>query len=151
MSLAFDIAPIIGRLQTEVPVLRVVAGAAELSAAAEGSKGLQTPCAFVTLSAEQTGDQRGMASAFVQNVQVSVSVMVVVRNYARANLGAAAGADLLPVLSAIRTALLGWKPASADDVMNLSAGRVFDFDTGTLWWEDVYRTRYTIAKQRGTP
>lgn len=151
MSLAFDIAPILERLRQEVPALRVVAGAAELAAAVESGKGLQTPCAFVTLTAERGSPMRGVAGVFVQPVQLSVSVMLVVRNYTRASLGSAARADLLPVLQDARNALLGWKPAGADDVLTFSAGRVFDFDAGTLWWEDVLATRYTIAKKRGTP
>ncbi len=144
MSLAFDIAPVIERLRLQVPALRQVAGAAELASAIESGKGAQTPSAFVVLATEQGNPPLGLSSQFVQHVEVAVTVMLCVRNYARAALGAAAGADLAPILTATRAALLAWCPDGADDVFELASGRVDDFDAGTLWWQDVYRTRYRV-------
>ncbi len=151
MSLAFDIAPIIERLRLAVPTLRQVAGAAELAAAIESGKGAQTPSAFVVLATEQGNPPHGLSSQFVQHVEVAVTVMLCVRNYARASLGAAAGADLVPILAATRQALLAWQPDGADDLLELASGRVDDFDAGTLWWQDVYRTRYRIQISGDAP
>lgn len=150
MTVLFDIDPIIEKLRADVPALRAVSGAAELAAGVESGKGLQTPCAFVVLVGEQGSDLRGFSGAYLQPTHVALSVMLVVRNYTRSTLGAAAGADLLPALAAVRKSLLGWKPAGASDVLSLTAGRVHEFDAGTLWWEDVYRTRYTL-NPRATP
>lgn len=141
----FDIAPIIARIAANVSTLRLVAGAAELEAAITSAGAGTTPAAYVLLAREAAGASRGGSQRLIQQVDVSLSVVIAARNFRQADLGSAAGADLAALITAIRTALLGWTPDGASiDPIELQAGRLEQRKAATLWWQDIFRTRYRL-------
>jgi len=141
----FDIAAVITRLQSSVPTLRLVAGAAELDAAVDNAGSGVVPAAYVLLARESATANRGSSQRVSQIVDVALSVVVVARNYRQADLGSAAGADLKALIAAVRGALIGWTPSPADTLpIDLQSGRLEQRSGATLWWQEIYRTRYTL-------
>lgn len=144
-ALGLPIAPVIDRIKTQVPELRLVAGTAELVTALEGGQGVQSPSAYVALAREDAASPVGASGGvLIQQVNVSLGVVLCVRNYKRADLGGAAGADLESIRDKVRAALLNWLHPAADLATSLQTGSVRHYDKGTLWWQDIYRTRYRI-------
>lgn len=144
MSLGLSIAPVVDRIRDQVTALKLVAGAAELASAIDGSTGIQSPSAYVVLAREDAASHAGGAGHLVQSVNVALGVTLCVRNYARADLGGAAGTDLESIRASVRGALLNWMHPDAELVFDLQSGSVYQYDKGTLWWQDVFRSRYRI-------
>lgn len=140
-----DTAAIADRLRVNVPALRLVAGAAELDAAVTSTAAGVVPAAYVLLSRESASASRGGSERVVQQVEVALSVIVVARNYRQADLGAATGADLAALVSAVRAALIGWTPNLSTTLpIDFQSGRLEQRQGGQLWWQEIYRTRYTL-------
>ncbi|MDP1696498.1 MAG: hypothetical protein Q8L45_01715 [Xanthomonadaceae bacterium] len=140
----FDITPVIDRLRASVPTLRQVAGAAELDAAMNSVNASTVPAAYVLPALESAGETRGSSQRLIQIVSVTVAVVIAVRNYRRADLGSAAGADLGGVVAAVRSAVLGWTPPGGEKPFDFKAGRLERRQDAALWWQDLYRTQYRI-------
>lgn len=134
------IAEIIARLQSQVPTLKLVAGAAEFQAASETNP-LATPAAYVLRMAENGGKSL-TAAQVTQRVAAEIGIVIVVRNVADPT-GAAAGADLETLRIAVRAALLGWAPPGCDR-LEFAAGGLLAFRDGHIWWQDSYHSAYTI-------
>lgn len=141
----FDTAAVIARLVANVPALRLVAGAAELDAAINSTGAGTVPAAYVLLARESAGASRGSSERVVQQIDVALSVIVAARNYRQADLGNAAGADLAALVAAVRGALIGWTPSPSDTLpLDLQSGRLEQRQGAQLWWQEIYRTRYTL-------
>ena len=140
----FDTDPVIARIKSAVPAFRLVAGAAELDAAMTSAASSVTPAAYVLLARESASESRGSSQRLIQAVSVTLSVVVAARNYRQADLGTAAGADLRSLLTALRTALLGWVPAGSERPLDFQNGRLERRQDATLWWQDLYRAQYRI-------
>lgn len=141
----FAASDVIDRLRVSVPALRLIAGAAELDAALNSTSASTVPAAYVLLARETASASRGSSERVVQQVDVALSVILVARNYQRADLGAAAGADLAALTAAVRGALIGWTPSPADTLpLDLQSGRLESRQGASLWWQEIYRTRYTL-------
>ncbi len=144
MSFGLSIAPVVARLQALAPLLKLVAGAAELDAPARASA-LATPAAFVEVVGERAAPHSGGSGRLVQTVQASLAVAICIRNYTASARGSAAVAGMESVREEVRRALLNWRHPDAQLVFDLEAGRLLDYEAGTLWWQDVYRTQYLIT------
>lgn len=141
----FDTAAVIARIQTLAQALRLVAGAAELDAAVNSTGAATVPAAYVLLARESAGQSRGHSQRLVQQVDVALSVVIAARSYRRADLGSAAGQDLAALIAAVRGALIAWTPdANTTSPLDLQAGRLEQRQGATLWWQDIYRTRYRL-------
>lgn len=132
------LAPWIERLATEVPALRAVGGAADLSAIQRG--GVPTPAAWIIPVAESAGDNESV-SIVSQRVNATVGIVIAVRNLRDAR-GAAAQDDLAEIRIAIRDALLGWAPEPDHDPATFARGRLLSLGDQALWWQDEYFTAY---------
>ena len=142
MSVAlFDHQWIIARLQASVPELRVMGGAADFAAAAEGLK--QTPAAFVLPSAERARESSTGTQLVSQYNTVRFAVVVAVQNLRDAR-GDAAQSDLLPLRTSIMTALHGWQPDVGFDPVEFGGGRLLQLTDQVLWWQDEFTTSHFI-------
>lgn len=140
----FDIQCVIDRLVETPELFRGVEGAAEYEAA-ELQGATSTPWAFVLVAGDQAKPHSGASSGLlVQSAQALVGVVIATRNYRRADLGKAAGADATSLVRRTRCRLLGWVPPGARDPIDLHSGRLMKQGGGFMWWQDVYRVNFRI-------
>lgn len=147
----FDVRPVIDRLAAQVPMLRQVAGAADL-AAVTSLADFPAPCAYVLLAREQMDEPplgghapRGRQVAMQQRTPVSFAVVVVARNY-RAQRGIAVADELGIVLGAVRDALLGYVPDVAGArPCRLQRGDLTRYDASVALWTDVWQTQHFLG------
>lgn len=136
-----NLAPIIEQLRNSVPALKLIGGAAQFERAVDGLTTL--PAAFVLPARESAAESEFMAQIVQQLVTSEFAVPIAVRNLADDE-GAAAVESLEPVHTAVRDALLGWQPATDYHGCEYVNGELVAFDNGVLWWQDSYRSGYTI-------
>lgn len=134
------ITEIIARLQSQVPSLKLVAGAAEFGAASAANP-LATPAAYVLRLSERGSESLTLARV-EQRIGVEIGVVIALRDAADP-LGAAANADLEALRASVRTALLGWVAPTCDPFI-YAAGGLLAFRDGHLWWQDSFHTVYDI-------
>lgn len=133
------VAEIIARLlERASPPFALVEGAAELAALDKGSAPIAQPAAFVFISEEASAENERVTGV-LQRTELDVSVVVVCGNVSDAR-GAAAAGGLDPLKTAVRTALLGWQPASADDAITHVGGSLVRAREGFVWWEMTFAT-----------
>lgn len=132
------VAEIIARLQGAAsPPLAIVEGAAELNALGGGTP-LSLPAAYIYV-AEEASAENERVTGVLQRTEMDVSVVLVTGSVADSH-GAAAASDLEPLKSAVRAALLGWQPPSAEDVITHVGGRIVRFGDNAVWWEMTLTT-----------
>ena len=136
-----NLAPIVERLRSEATALKVVGGAAQYAQAAANLT--NNPGAFVLPARDMPSANPFMNQVVEQVVPTEFAVVIGVRNLADAT-GAAAVDALSPVRASVRDALLGWTPDGAEMGCEFAGGELVDFINGVLWWNDTYRTQYTI-------
>lgn len=132
------LAPWIERIAAEVPALRAVGGAADLSAIQRGV--VAAPSAWIIPVAETARDSETV-SIVSQRVNATVGIVIAVSNLRDAR-GAAAQDGLADIRIAIREALLGWAPDADHDPATFARGRLLSLSDQVLWWQDEYFTGY---------
>lgn len=134
---------IIDRLTEEVAELKSVGGAADFTSAAEAIK--RKPSAFVLPSSERASASSTGTMVTSQLNTVRFAVMIAVQNL-RDSRGETAQADLLPIRTAILTALHGWQPEADGefDPIEYGGGRLLQLTDQVLWWQDEFVTANTI-------
>ncbi|TXN60895.1 hypothetical protein [Methylobacterium sp. WL6] len=115
----------------------LVEGSAEL-ASLGSAQPISLPAAYVFIS-EEAASENERVNAVLQRMEMDVSVVVITGNVSDAN-GAAAAQDIEPLKAAVRAALIGWQPASADDVITNVGGRLVRASGGLVWWELTFAT-----------
>lgn len=131
-------ADVIARLrEVATPPLALVEGAVELAALGTGTP-LALPAAYVGI-AEEASSENERVTGVLQRTEIDVSVLLVLGNVSDSR-GAAAGDELEQLKVAVRTALIGWQPPSADDIVTHVGGRIVRFRDGTVWWEMTLAT-----------
>lgn len=142
----FPAAKVEQRLREQVAALRLVGNAADLSTALSAQP-KAVPAAFV-LRSERGERPKGFTSGtLVQNINVSLQVVLWVRNYARAGTGSGARGEMDAVQQAVRQALVGWSPAPQFDVLSLDAERDENFSGGALVSQSVFRSQYRLQTE----
>ncbi len=137
---------VIDRLKAEVTALHGrVEGAAELAALLHRGQGPQRmPAAFV-LPLGEDADPNGHANIHSQRITEAVGVIVVERHA-----GDATGGEVLdriaPLLTAVRAALAGWTPASAETVVDYVRSRLVGLKAGAVFIQQSYATAYYLRK-----
>lgn len=99
---------------------------------------LASPAVFVVPLREVSADNSRMTGV-MQRSEIDVGVVIIVDNISDTT-GAAAGRDLEVLKKAVRAALIGWQPASAEDVITHVSGELTGSREGTVWWEEVFAT-----------
>lgn len=120
--------------------LRLVGGAAEFQAAADGNPPA-FPAAYVVLLNEAPGEG-SVSGLVIQRVGVTVGLCLAVRNVADAK-GGAASQDMQALRAAIKASLLGWAPQEGCDPLERGPGQLLAFRPGgVMWWQDIYTSSY---------
>lgn len=119
------------------PPFALVAGSADL-AALGSARPPALPAAYVFVSEEAAGENERV-NAVLQRMEIDVSVVVVAGNVSDVH-GGAAAADSEALKRAVRAALVGWQPASAEDVVTNVGGKLVRAAGGTVWWELTFAT-----------
>lgn len=135
-----DLAPIIDRIKSQVTAFKFVGGAADLAAAEQDLK--LAPAAYIYPIAERAARSGGIGYV-AQQVTARFGVVIAARNLRDAR-GEAAAADLEPLRTSVRTALVGWSPAAGYDRCEYVGGRLLQLAQAVLWWQDDYETRHAI-------
>lgn len=153
-SAPFDVDLVVQRLRAELgDVLQQVRGAADY-AAIQGMRDFRPPEVFALLIAERdlaaragAGGQAAPSGRARQAVQVEFGLVLAVRN-ARYQRGAPAVQDAMPLIGAVRDALIGWIPPGLPMARPVTwqRGRVLDYDAGTLLWTDIFTTQHSIGR-----
>lgn len=130
---------VIDRLRDRVTELRVVAGAAAITAAQEDLK--TTPAAYVIPLGEQAARNALVGGGHSQQVSVRFGVVLAARNVRDAR-GQAGHEELERLREAAKSALIGWAPDADHDPIELARGQLLALTDTILWWQDEYLTSY---------
>lgn len=128
---------LIERLKSEVPELRLVAGAAGFAAAADANPPA-TPAAYVFLAGE-AGGEGAFDSPALQRLDLTVAVVLVVR-HAGATAGAGAASDRASLADAVRAALRGYRPSVDHEPLRLQSASLLSFRDRHEWWQQTWQT-----------
>jgi len=134
-----SIATLKARVQTAMPSLRSIEGAASLEQAlASGAR--VSPAAFIIPLAEKSGVNQLATSAVQQRITASFAVVLSVRDYGDARGDAAISHDLSPLRVALLEALMGFAPGSNWDAITHAGGTLLQIKNGNLFWQDKFMT-----------
>ncbi|ORE87818.1 hypothetical protein [Aurantimonas sp. 22II-16-19i] len=107
-----------------------------LDLAAVREQPLASPALFVVPLREVSAGNSRMTGV-LQRSEIDFGVVIIVDNISDTT-GAAAGQDLEVLKTAVRAALIGWQPASAEDIITHVSGELTGSREGTVWWEEVF-------------
>jgi hypothetical protein len=141
----FPVEDAIARLKAYAPILKIVGGAAGLSAAL-GSKPNNAPAAYV-LTSERGGQVKYMGPLAQQNVGVSIQVVLFVRSAAGENTGTGAEAQMTQVETAVKAAMFGWSPGDAFGQLAFQAQRPEPYESGWLVRQLIFNSDYRMSQQ----
>lgn len=142
----FPVASTIARLLAQCPALLQVGDAADL-ATALAQQPNRDVAAFVTL-AEVAKPPQLSGPMTLQQIAVTIRVVLFVRTAADADTGAAARLQMdSEVIPQIRRALIGWTPDDAIESIYLQAGRDEGFKAGSLCVQEIFNTSYRLTNQ----
>ncbi|HGM5448555.1 TPA: hypothetical protein ACKPYZ_000918 [Stenotrophomonas maltophilia] len=144
----FPVGAIVARLQEQAEVLLEVGSAADLSTALE-QQPKTAVAAFVTSAEVGKPSKYSTNALHIQNVDVTIRVVLFVRNYAGEATGVGARDQMdKEVIPAVRQALVGWTPVDAFDALSFQAGRDEAFKAGWLVNQQVLTTNYRMQVSR---
>lgn len=132
------VSSLIARLQSAVPELLLVAGAAGFAAASE-SNPPATPAAYVFITAESGGEGSIDEVSDIQRIESSLSVVLVVRHVGAAA-GAGAAGDLQALSDAVKAALRGFAPTAEHDPMRFESAALLAFRDRHEWWQQSWKS-----------
>lgn len=143
----FPVTDAIARLETKAgAILHQVGNAADLATALAQEPRVDV-AAFVTI-AERGREIKYSGAVALQNVDVTLRVVLFVRSFASQGTGAGAR-DLMDneVIPAVRSALFGWTPGDAFNALSFQASRDESYKAGWLVSQEIYITDYRMSQQ----
>ncbi|WP_411832323.1 hypothetical protein [Pseudoxanthomonas mexicana] len=134
------------RVRDKVAALRnAVGNAADLRTALQ-SKPRTSPAAYLQAE-ERGGPVKYSGPVTVQDVSVSLQLVLFFRSAKGEGDGAGAREGMDVLIAATRAALVGWSPGDAFQALYFQAGRDEYFDCGWLVSQQIYQTGYRIQHQ----
>ena len=122
-------------------VFSLVEGTAELASRGTGAPAA-LPAAYVFVGEEGSAENERL-NGVLQRTEVDLKVVIITGNVSDAS-GGAAAADLEALKAAVRTALLGWQPTGADDIITSVGGELVRARDGLVWWEMTFATAFYL-------
>lgn len=115
----------------------LIEGAAEL-ASLGSAQPTALPAAYV-YTAEEAASENERINGVLQRLEIDLAVVVVAGNVSDAT-GGAAASDIESLKRFVRSALVGWEPPSADDVVTNVGARIVRVRDGAVWCEMTFAT-----------
>jgi len=138
----FPLAEVLERLRTHVPQAKSIGTAADLHTALDVPPNTQ-PALYV-LAEERGSPVKYSGQATVQNVDVVLKVVRLVRSASGEKHGRGARKKSDALTGEIRMALIGWTPGDAFEALTFQAGRDDSYRGGWLAGQEIFRTSYRI-------
>jgi len=138
----FPLSEVIQRLRAKVPLAKIIGTAADLEAAVDVPPNAQ-PAVYVLMD-ERGGQSKYSGQATIQNVDVTVKIIRLVRSVAGEKRGSGAREKADELTAQIRAALIGWTPGSAFQALTLMSGRDDRYRAGWLAGQEHFQTSYRI-------
>jgi hypothetical protein len=127
---------------TCMPPLLLVDSAIEYAALQAPPPAARQPAAYVLPTGTRPGPN-AVATTVRQRVEESVAVVLIDSNL-RDYRGGQAAADLGALLAAVRTALVGWTPATGWEQTLLGPGRLLSFAGGVVAWQETFTSAHLL-------
>ncbi len=121
----------------------LIEGAAQLAALTDTP--LATPAAYVFVK-EEAATPNERVNGVLQKIEMDIGVAIFVTNVSDAT-GAAAAADIDMLKRAVRTCLIGWQPASAEEPITDVAGQLVKARSGVICWEMTLGTAFYVMDE----
>jgi len=138
----FPLAEVIDRLRAKVPLAKSIGTAADLHVALDVPP-TANPALYV-LAEERGGPGKYSGPATIQNVDVTLKIVRLVRSASGQKHGRGAREQADQIAGQIRTALIGWTPGDAFEAITFQAGRDDSYRGGWLAGQELFRTSYRI-------
>jgi len=141
----FPLVGVMARLRQHVPLAKSIGTAADLHTA------LDTPPnanpALYVLTEERGSPAKYSGQATIQNVDVVLKVVRLVRSASGEKHGRGAREKADAIAAQIRAALIGWAPGDAFEAITFQAGRDDSYRGGWLAGQELFRTSYRIQTE----
>lgn len=134
------------RLSSHVPALRRSVGSSADLRTALDAKPNTSPAAYLHAE-ERGGPVKYAGPVLVQDVSVTLQLILFFRNAGGEAIGSGARAGMDELIATSRAALLGWAPGDAFHELSFQAGRDEYFHGGWLVSQQIYRSGYRIQHQ----
>jgi hypothetical protein len=131
---------IISRIEASISDFKLVGGSVQFTTNAERPTPMAVPACFVLVNAELPGPPAA-ANLLIQQVQMEIGIITVVRNVADVT-GRAASLDTEQLRKKVKDLLYGWVPEGASAPLARGPGSLLAFRDGHVWWQDIYSTSY---------
>ena len=141
----FPASDVAARLKAKVPLAKLFGTAADLDAALENPPNA-SPALYVLVE-ERGGTEKYSGPMTVQNADVQVKVVLLVRNVTGERLGTGARQKADEVIAQLRAALIGWSPSPDFNALTFSAGRDDRYRAGWYAGQQIFRSDYRIQNQ----
>jgi len=138
----FPLAGVIARLRAKVPLAKSIGTAADLHTALETPPNAQ-PALYV-LAEERGSPAKYSGQATIQNVDVILKIVRLVRSASGQKHGRGARELADQIAGEIRAALIGWTPGDAFEAITFQSGRDDSYRSGWLAGQELFRTSYRI-------
>ncbi|MCR6661828.1 MAG: hypothetical protein NVV60_01440 [Luteimonas sp.] len=141
----FPAESVMQRLKATVPLAKIIGNAADLDTALQAQPNT-SPALYVVIE-ERGSPPKYTGNVVIQNMDVMVKVITLVRNASGERLGTGARKAADDVIAETRNGLIGWTPADAFNALYFVAGRDDRFHGSWLTSQQIFRTDYRIQKQ----
>jgi len=141
----FPLSEVMTRLRAKVSLAKVIGTAADLDAAVEVPPNAQ-PALYVLMD-ERGGPNKYSGAVTIQNVDVSLKIVRLVRSAAGEKRGSGAREKADELTAQLRAALIGWTPGSAFEAITFSASRDDRYRAGWLAGQEHFQTSYRIQHE----
>jgi hypothetical protein len=139
----FPVAPVIERLQADAPMLKIVSQAADLRTALE-QQPPATPAAYVVRQERPRRSAGASGGQLIQEIDVTIAVVLFCRNHATAASGAAAAQEMDALIAQVRRALLNWSPGQPFDPFAHGGSEDNNYRAAQLSCNEFYTSRFRI-------
>jgi len=138
----FPLAGVIDRLRKHVLQAKSIGTAADLHTALDVPP--NTSPALYVLAEERGSPAKYSGQATIQNVDVVLKIVRLVRSASGEKHGRGAREKADALAGQIRAALIGWTPGDAFEAITFQAGRDDRYRGGWLAGQEIFRTSYRI-------
>lgn len=140
-----QLAPILDRIDTQMPALRQVIAAATVPLAISTLKIYPSACVVMPRG---TAAENGAVNIIRQQVKDSFAVILAVRNVQDMS-GAAAAAEMDELTPLLRKALLGWATDASYSPIEYVGYQLIAHQDGLMFWSEHFKSSHFVKARCG--